>query len=435
MMEKPKWKSFQTRELREAWAWAQGGGIAVHLCWTVTKEQFPKAYAEWIDPGTAKSAGISARRYRTAVRKKYLNVVAGSSALGLARTHEMLWVFLPGSQSKKGALVASPSQIDRLAAALDEPLLPYVDPHYLDQTQVLGPLGWQDRQGFPEVENYCSRKLDWIIRHQNEWSRWWGIIDYGGVRSIYETLRDVTIPGQWLKFMGRHGWHNSEVDIPNHVMYHYLRTGQRRVFHFYESTIRHQMDVDTMHLNLPEFEDPDHQWQSGEWTRGGQHRHSYDHYSGGPNIGHTWCEGLVNYYFITGDRRAYDVALEVGEYSLGAPVGEVQGYFEKYALHENPVHHFSRSPSNAYRNCLKCYEMTGDLKWKKEALRYRQHFLDQSPDYLDQQSATFHVTNYLVRTMAADYQILRDPRMGEELVRIWMRECGLDSAFQVSAQQ
>jgi hypothetical protein len=231
------------------------------------------------------------------------------------------------------------------------------------------------------------------------------------------------MPGQWLKFMGRHGWHNSEVDIPNHIMYHYLRSGDRRVFHFYESTIRHQMDIDTIHLNLPEFESPDHQWESGEWTRGGQHRHSYDHYSGGPNIGHTWCEGLVNYFFLTGDRRAYDVALEVGEYSLGAPVGKVQSTFDKYALHQNPVHHFSRSPSNAYRNCLKCYEMTGDLRWKEEALRYRQHFLDHSPDYLDQQSATFHVTNYLVRTMAADYHILRDPRMGEELVRIARWHC------------
>ena len=383
--------------------------------WLAFKEQFPKAYAEWIDPGTAKSAGISAHRYSTAVRKGYLNVVAGASALGLARTHEMLWSFLPGEPDQ--------DQVEQLAAAVEEPLLPYVDSHYLDETEVLGRLGWQDCEGFPTVENYCLRKLDWIIRHQNDWSRWWGMIDYGGVRSIYENLRDVHMPGQWLKFLGRHGWHNSEVDIPNHIMYHYLRSGDRRVFHFYESTIRHQMDVDTMHLNLPEFEAPDHEWKSDEWTRGGQHRHSYNHYSGSPNIGHTWCEGLVNYYFLTGDRRAYDVALEVGEYSLGAPVGKVQSYFDKYALHENPIHHFSRSPSNSYRNCLKCYEMTGDPKWKKEALRYRQHFLDHSPDYLDQQSATFHVTNYLVRTMAADYHILRDPRMAEELVRIARWHC------------
>lgn len=418
----PKTLEFDGRGLT-CWFWPESAGpfdlrreeYKQSPEWIAFREQYPKAYAEWIDPGTAKSAGISARRYRTAVRKKQMNVVAGSSALGLARTHEMLWVFLPeGARS---------DPFDQLAKAAAEPLLPFVDPHYLDETEVLGRLGWEDRESFPRVENYVDRKLGWIIRHQNKWARWWGIVDYGGVRSIYETLRDVTIPGEWLKFMGRHGWHNGEVDIPNHVMYHYLRRGDRRIFRFYESLIRHQMDVDTIHANLPEFEQPGHDWVSGQWTRGGQHRHSYNHYSGAPNIGHTWNEGLVNYYFLTGDRRARDVALEVGEYSLDAPVGKVKSTFERYAKHSNPVHHFSRSPANAYRIALKCYELTGEEMWKREALRWRSHFLDNSPDYLQKQPATFHVTNYVVRTLAADYHILGDPRVGEELVRIARWHC------------
>ena len=418
----PKKLEFDGRGLTY-WIWPESAGpfdlrreeYKESAEWLAFKEQHPKAYAEWIDPGTAKSAGISARRYSAAVRRKQMNVVAGSSALGLARTHEMLWVFLPEK--------VDPGRFDQLAKAAGEPLLPFVDPRYLDETGVLGRLGWEDRESFPRVENYLDRKLDWIIRHQNEWARWWGILDYGGVRSIYETLRDVTIPGEWLKFMGRHGWHNGEVDIPNHVMYHYLRKGDRRVFRFYESLIRHQMDVDTIHANLPEFEQPGHVWESGQWTRGGQHRHSYNHYSGAPNIGHTWNEGLVNYYFLTGDRRARDVALEVGQYSLGAPAGKVVSTFEKYAKHENPVHHFSRSAANAYRNALKCYELTGEDVWKREALRWRRHFLENSPRYLQEQPATFHVTNYLVRTLAADYHILGDPRVGEELLRIARWHC------------
>jgi len=384
--------------------------------WLAFKRDYPKLYADWIDPGTAKSAGISARRYRAAMRLGQMGVVAGSSALGLARTHEMLWVFLPADCGAK--------ELDALDAALHEPLLPVVNPMYLDQTEVLGRLGWYDPQSFPQVENYFRRKLDWIIRHQNEWSRWWGVLDWGGLRSLYEIYGSTTIPGQWFKFLGRHGWHNSEVDIPNHVMYHYLRSGDRRVFHFYESILRHQMDVDTIHVNLPDFQRAGHEWEEGQWTRGGQHRHSYDHYSGGPNVGHSWNEGLANYYFLTGDRRAYDVALEVGEYSLGQPVGKVPGAFEKWTTHANEKLRFARSASNAYRIALKCYELTGAERWKEEALRWRSHFLSHSPAYLDQQPATFHVTTYLVRTFALDYHMFRDPQVADELVRIARWHCG-----------
>lgn len=407
------------------WFWPQSAGLLdlrreefkQSPEWQAFRRDYPKLYADWIDPGTAKSAGISARRYRVAMRRGQMNVVANSSALGLARTHEMLWAFLPPGAD------AGSKAIDSLCAAVREPLLPLVSPKRLDETEALGRLGWRDPKGFAQVENYFQRKLDWIIRHQNEWSRWWGLLDWGGVRSIYEVYGSTTIPGQWFKFLGRHGWHNSEVDIPNHIMYHYLRSGDRRIFHFYESMIRHQMDVDTMHVNLPDFEQPRHEWKEGQWTRGGQHRHSYNHYSGAPNIGHTWNEGLGNYYFLTGDRRAYDVALEVGEYSLGQPEGQVPSMFDKWTQHPNEKLRFARSASNAYRIALNCYELTGDERWKQESLRWREHFLSNSPAYLDNQPATFHVTTYLVRTLALDYHVFRDPRVGEELVRIARWHC------------
>jgi hypothetical protein len=374
------------------------------------RERYPEAYAEWIDPGTARSAGFSARRHRVALRQNNLSAVAAGSALGLARTHELWWVFEAGDIGAE--------RLVGMAAAVDEPLLPFVDPEHLDETGALGRVGWLDREAFPRVENYIARKADWIIRHQNEWSRWWGLLDYGDVQSIYEQLRDTRMPGQWLKYMGRHGWKNSEVDVPNHFMYLYLRSGDRRLFRFYEAAVRHLIDVDTMHLNLPDFERPGHPWQDGQWTRGGVHRHSYDHYSGGPNIGHAWNEGMANYYFLTGDRRAYDVALEVAEYSLGAPHGRVTTTFDKYTNHPNPKARFDRSSSNAYRIALKAYELTGDDTWKRHALRWRDYFLSNSPGYLDTMPATFHVTNYLARTLAMDHHLLGDPRVAQELTRV-----------------
>lgn len=378
--------------------------------WLQFKKDFPKTFAEWNDPGTARSAGISARRYRVAARRGDRVLMAISNAFGLARTHEMWFVFSPES-------IAADS-LKQFSAAVNEPLLPFVDPRYMNETEVLGPFGWQDRENFPRAENYLLRKLDWIIRHQNEWSRWLGILDWGGLRSIYERIREVHTPGQWIKYMGRHGWRNSEVDTPVHFMYHYLRTGQRRLWRFFESTVRHQMDVDTIHLNLPEFDESSHEWEERQWIRGGQHRHSYNHYSGGANMGHTWNESIVNYYFLTGDRRAYDVAVEVGEYSLGSPEPERWGWFKKWTAHANDSVRFGRDASNPYRNLLKCYEMTGEERWLREAMKWRQHFLAHKEDYLQRVKPTYLVTTYLVRTFALDYYMFRDRVIADELARI-----------------
>ena len=403
-----------------AWLWPPSSG-ALDLRrqeqrqtedWLWFKENYPDAYAEWIDPGTAKSAGFTARKYRAALRLRQMSKLAAGTAFGLARTHEMIWTFSPGPMADE-----EPGQI---SASLAEPLLPFVSPRHMDQTEALGRLGWQDRNAFPEVENHFLRKLDWIIRHQNEWARWWGIVDWGGLRSLYESLRDLTIPGQWLKYLGRHGWHNSETDIPVHIMYHYLRSGDRRVWHFFESIVRHQMDVDTIHLNHPSFEADGEGPIGPRWTRGGMHRHAYDHYAHLADVDHTWNESLANFYFLTGDRRAYDVALEVGEYTLGAPPGS---NFDKYRNHPNEMLRFARSSANIYRNLMKCYELTGDPHWLQQALRSRRYFVSNSPRYLWEQPATFHVTTYLVRTFALDYHLFRDKAVGDEIVKIARWHC------------
>jgi len=184
------------------------------------------------------------------------------------------------------------------------------------------------------------------------------------------------------------------------------------------------MDVDTIHLNLPEYDRPDHKWTLRQWTRGGQHRHSYNHYSGGANMGHTWNESIVNFYFLTGDRRAHDVALEVGEFCIGAPRGQPSLWFERYTTHQNDAVRFGRDASNPYRSLQKCYEMTGDERWLKEALRWRQHLLDHRDEYLQKVKPTYLVTTYLVRTFALDYYLLKDQAIADELVRIarWQKD-------------
>ena len=40
--------------------------------------------------------------------------------------------------------------------------------------------------------------------------------------------------------------------------------------------------------------------------------------------------------------------------------------------------------------------MTGEKRWLDEALKWRKHFIDHSPRYLEVKMATFMITTYLV---------------------------------------
>jgi hypothetical protein len=379
--------------------------------WLQFKEDFPDLFEEWCDPGTARSAGISAHRYRAAARRDDRYVMAISNAYGLARTHEFWLGILPPD--------ATEEELADFAANVREPLIPFATPEYVSATRAMGQFGQEAREDFPRSENYIRRKLDWLMHHQNEWHRWWGILDWGGTRSIYERYGGHVNPGEWWKYLGRHGWHNSEVEIPCHLMYQYLRTGQRRYWHLFEATQRHQMDVDTIHLNLPEHQDPGHEWEDRQWIRGGQHRHSYNHYSGGANDQHSWNEGLAYYYLLTGDRRARDVAVYVGEYTTGSPVTPAPSNYEKRINHRLP---YIRSSMLCYKNALSCYMITGEQVWRDVALMWRRFFLD-NPHYIEEAKPTYQITTYMIHSLSLDWNLFHDREVADEIVRIARWHC------------
>lgn len=379
--------------------------------WLQFKSDFPGLFEDWCDPGTAPSAGISAHRYRAAAKNNDRFVMAISNAYGLARTHEFWLNVQPPDVPEQ--------HLAEVAACVREPLLPFADPHYMSATQAMGRFGWEDREGFPRSENYIRHKLDWLMHHQNEWHRWWGILDWGGTRSIYERYGNYEIPGEWWKYLGRHGWHNSEVEIPCYLMYEYLRTGERKYWHLFECTQRHQMDVDTIHLNLPEYEAADHEWKDRQWIRGGQHRHSYNHYSGGANTGHSWNEGLAWYYLLTGDRRALNTAIHVGEYSTGSPITPAPSVYERRVGAKNE---FIRDSMLCYKNALTCYMITGDELWREVAMTWRRHFLD-NPRYIDEARPTYQITTYMIHSLALDWNLFHHQEVADEIVRIARWHC------------
>jgi hypothetical protein len=103
----------------------------------------------------------------------------------------------------------------------------------------------------------------------------------------------------------------------------YLRTGKRQYFLRGEQAARHHIDVDVVHATNPYLKNP---WgpppQVGDiWLHCLNHTGGY--YENAPlpvdrtyqmghstNFGHVWVGGDFEYYYLTGDRRAREVAIE-----------------------------------------------------------------------------------------------------------------------------
>ena len=112
-------------------------------------------------------------------------------------------------------------------------------------------------------------------------------------------------------------WNNTEYDLAHTLLLQFARCGDLRYFRRAEIAARHNMDVDHIHFHT----DPERVGQ----VYGHSDRHSSSNCgetpgdwandrsrSSGRN-GHTWVEGLYEYAFLTGDRRALEVANQTSD--------------------------------------------------------------------------------------------------------------------------
>ena len=131
--------------------------------------------------------------------------------------------------------------------------------------------------------------------------------------------------GDWYGERGVN-WGNLEYDLAHGLFLQYLRTGDRRYFLRAEQAARHHVDVDVVHATNPLMKNP---WgpppRVGDvWLHCVGHTGGY--YDGAPlpvdrtyqmghstNFGHVWVSGDLDYYHLTGDRRALEVSREIAD--------------------------------------------------------------------------------------------------------------------------
>ncbi|MCX5661377.1 MAG: hypothetical protein NTW19_16980 [Planctomycetota bacterium] len=82
---------------------------------------------------------------------------------------------------------------------------------------------------------------------------------------------------------------------------HFLRTGQTYAWDYGKESARHYMEVDHC------------EWSTDPRQSGGLIPHTGQHFIGNVYPSHQWSEGILAYYYMTGDERARDVVVRVGD--------------------------------------------------------------------------------------------------------------------------
>lgn len=221
--------------------------------------------------------------------------------IGSAKTHELVvWLARRGTVGKARA------------AATSRPLRGFVAPAYLARTGALRNAIDPDSTSFDEVLQKAARRY----RKRNARERW---VDCGQERcgdaresvtrtGAYGMLNwgDWNFPGVGDDVKGTDAWGNLEYDTTQVLALAHAATGDAALFDQMAAAARHFMDVDTIHA-LP---------ARPEWV-GMNHPKNPRHFEfdlGGVDLGHTWVEGLLSYYQLTGDRRGLEVARGIADY-------------------------------------------------------------------------------------------------------------------------
>ena len=169
---------------------------------------------------------------------------------------------------------------------------------------------------------------------------------------------DWNFPGYHDTTKGCDAWGNLEYDMTQVLALAYAATGERAYYDGMVSAARH-------------FTDVDHVYSARARSNfvGMNHPKNPLHFSfelGGVDLGHTWTEGLLSYYYLTGDTRSLDAARGIADYLVRR--------LRALALKGNP-----RQFGWPQIALVATYEATGDEQYKAAAVDYARRGMTAYP--------------------------------------------------------
>jgi hypothetical protein len=260
-------RSSETGLRASGWFELAGTLVTIQDFW----QQFPKAV-------TLSTNGIRIGLYPAEAEEPF------DMDAGLAKTHRLLVSFrgAPNSSSAQSDDRARAELEFRAPAekfrAFEQPLFAQAPAQWYCDSKVFGDLAPFDFDLFPDYETLTEASGDKFIKSMATGLRNWGDVYYGG------------------PYKGKNSYMNLEYDVPHNFILQFARTGQRKYLDAAKRMAQHQADIDTNHKT------------------GWQWKHSPRHTEIQAEFGHTFTRGLLENYYLTGNRSTYEAAVTLGDY-------------------------------------------------------------------------------------------------------------------------
>jgi hypothetical protein len=214
-------------------------------------------------------------------------------AVGESISHELWLSFDSGD----------PRPVEEQFAAGLSPVRAWPDPAYVAGTRVLCAFHPTDPALFPQYEKAVDGAYDVFMKRRRD-RKQYGMENFG----------DDTF--EWGYGPAYTFWSNQEDDRTHGMLMQYVRSGDTRWWDLGEQAARHYRDVDLVAAspNRPgDVGGPIHHnsrhFVSQGWVA--------DHTRGTPDTGHSWSEGLVDYWLLTGDPLAGEAVMRMGDWYVG----------------------------------------------------------------------------------------------------------------------
>ncbi|MDX2169821.1 MAG: glycoside hydrolase family 127 protein [Deltaproteobacteria bacterium] len=276
------------------------------------------------------------------------------AGVGAAKTHELtLWLAPPRGLPP------------HVGAALTRPLVGVVDPTWIATSgalpQAIAPRGATQefaRKAGEAAQRYLTRNA------QERWN------DCGEVECTTPGLARPRVGafgmwnwGDWNfrgyedRTKGTDSWGNLEYDTTQVLALSAAVSGDPDLYDATLAAARHAADVDVIHAYPTR----------PEWV-GMNHPKNPLHFSfqlGGPDLGHTWTEGLVSAYWLTGDERLLEAARGIADYLVARSQGVVRGNPRQWGWPQIAL--------------LAVYQATGEADYVKAARSYAERGMAAHP--------------------------------------------------------